>query len=233
MQNFSFSTQISCQIPITQGIHCSQDDISHHIPWKNHKNGFIHRRKNSWTLLLSRNDWIPNYLDHFRSAISSFFSFTKFRKILFANIVEGLDTRMMYGSSMVLTSSHQFWEEIWTNSTYFMVINQLIHQESEIANVQPFTSTPRPLLPKQVLWFRLSWGYLIIIPLIMVMMRFTLQSFASSTSSISAFVTTISPPPLRLSLDVNLLNLTSPLTPHYYHMHIHKISLTHGPSSPP
>ena len=59
----------------------------------------------------------------------------------------------------------------------FMVTNQLIHQESGRSNLQQITSKPRPILPKSILWFQLSWGYLSIIPLIMVMLRFTLQSF--------------------------------------------------------
>ena len=54
-------------------------------------------------------------------------------------------------------------------------MNQLIHQESVTANLQRITSNSVPLLPKPVLWFQISWGCLISIPLIMVMLRFTLH----------------------------------------------------------
>ena len=58
-----------------------------------------------------------------------------------------------------------------------MVNNQIIHQESWTYNVHHLTSNPGLLLPKSVLWFQLSWGDLITIPLIMVMLRFTLKIF--------------------------------------------------------
>ena len=51
------------------------------------------------------------------------------------------------------------------------------HQEIGIDNLQQITSNPEPILPTPPLWFQLSLGDLIIIPLIMVMLRFTLQSF--------------------------------------------------------
>ena len=57
----------------------------------------------------------------------------------------------------------------------FMVMNQLNHQESGIANFLQFTSNPGTLLTKQLLCFWISWGGLIGMPLIMVMLRFTLQ----------------------------------------------------------
>ena len=57
-----------------------------------------------------------------------------------------------------------------------MVMNQMIHQEIVTSNINKFTSKPVTLLPKPVLWFWISWGDLIIIPLIMVMLRFSLQS---------------------------------------------------------
>ena len=55
-------------------------------------------------------------------------------------------------------------------------MNQLIHQDSGTSNLQQFTSNTGTFLPKQVLWFWLSWGDLIIMPLIMVMLSYTLQS---------------------------------------------------------
>ena len=78
---------------------------------------------------------------------------------------------------MFLNSSHRFLEERLISSTPFMVKNQTNHQESVTANLKKFTSNPGPLLQKPSLWFHLSWGDLIIMSLIMVVLRFTLQSF--------------------------------------------------------
>ena len=96
---------------------------------------------------------------------------------VFANAVEGLDTRLMPESSTSLNYSHQVLEEILISSTPFMAKNQLIHQYSERANLRHLTSNTGPLLPKPVLWFQISLGDLIIMPLIMVILRLTLQSF--------------------------------------------------------
>ena len=79
--------------------------------------------------------------------------------------------------SVALTYSHQLLEERWTNSTPFVLTNQLIHQDSGTSNLQQLTSNPGPILPTPALWFQLSWGYLIIMQLIMAMLRFTLQIF--------------------------------------------------------
>ena len=57
----------------------------------------------------------------------------------------------------------------------FIVNNQTSHQESVTYNLQKITLNPGPLLPKTVLWFQISWGHLIIMPLIMVMLQFTIQ----------------------------------------------------------
>ena len=54
---------------------------------------------------------------------------------------------------MDLTYSHQVLEQRLSNSTPLMVINQLIHQESGIANLQKFTSNTITLLPEWVLCF--------------------------------------------------------------------------------
>ena len=51
------------------------------------------------------------------------------------------------------------------------------HQESGTANLQNLNSNTGPLLPKPILSFKISWGDLIILPLIMVILRFNLQSF--------------------------------------------------------
>ena len=56
-------------------------------------------------------------------------------------------------------------------------MNQLSHQESGTANLQDLTPNPGLLLTKSSLWIQLSCGDLIIMPLIMVMFRFTLNSF--------------------------------------------------------
>ena len=56
-------------------------------------------------------------------------------------------------------------------------MNQLIHQESVTANLQQLTSNKVTLLPKLVLSFQLSWVNLITIPLIMVMLKFTVHNF--------------------------------------------------------
>ena len=58
-----------------------------------------------------------------------------------------------------------------------MVKNQINHHDNVTDNHHKLTSNPVHLLPKPVLWFQLSRGDLIIIPLIIVMLRFTLQSF--------------------------------------------------------
>ena len=56
-------------------------------------------------------------------------------------------------------------------------MKQLRHQESRTANLQNLTSNPGPLLPKPVMGFQLSQWDLIIMPLIMVMLISTFQSF--------------------------------------------------------
>ena len=53
----------------------------------------------------------------------------------------------------------------------------MIHQDSVTANLHQLTSNLVHLLPKPVLWFQLSWGDLIIITLIMLMLRLNLQGF--------------------------------------------------------
>ena len=58
-----------------------------------------------------------------------------------------------------------------------MVKKQMNRQESETANLQQITSNTVPLFLSPVLWFQISWVYLIIMSLIMVVLRFTLQIF--------------------------------------------------------
>ena len=84
---------------------------------------------------------------------------------------------MMPVLSVALNSSYQVLEEILINLTPFMVMNQLNHQEIETVNLHQLPSNTEPLLSKPVLWFQLSWGDLIKIPLTMVILVFTLQSF--------------------------------------------------------
>ena len=79
-------------------------------------------------------------------------------------------------SSVDQSSCHQVIKERRTNSTPFMVMNKVTHQEIVISNLQKIITNPGPLLPKPVLWFWLSWVDLIIMPLIIVMLRFTLNS---------------------------------------------------------
>ena len=56
-------------------------------------------------------------------------------------------------------------------------MNQQNRKESGTANLQQFTSNPGPLPPTSLIWFQLSRGDLIIMPLIMVVLIFTLKSF--------------------------------------------------------
>ena len=73
-------------------------------------------------------------------------------------------------------------------------MNQLSHQESETAKLQNLTSKTGPILPKPSLWFHLSWVDLIIMPLIMSILRFTLQIF-------------------QLNPTINLFHIHTPLQP--------------------
>ena len=61
-----------------------------------------------------------------------------------------------------------------------MAINQTNNHESGTANLQQLTSNTEPLFPKQFLWFQISWGDLIIMSLMMMMLKFQLQSFQLS-----------------------------------------------------
>ena len=63
------------------------------------------------------------------------------------------------------------------SSIHCMVMNQMNHQYNGTSNLQNLTSNPVPLLPKPTLRFQLSWGDLIIVPLIMVMLKLPLRSF--------------------------------------------------------
>ena len=83
----------------------------------------------------------------------------------------------MLASYVVQNSSHQVLEERWISSTPFMLMNQMNHQDSGSANLQKLNSNPWPLLLTLSLWFQLSWGDLIIMPLIMMMLNITLHTF--------------------------------------------------------
>ena len=96
---------------------------------------------------------------------------------VFGNDVEELDTDMMPASSMIQNCSHQVFGKIWIRSMHFIVMNQRNHQYNEGASLRKITSNQGFFLPKTTLWFQLSWGDLIIMPLIMVMLSFTLHSF--------------------------------------------------------
>ena len=98
----------------------------------------------------------------------------------------------MCTSSVVQNSSHQVLGEKWISSMHFMVTKQNNHQKNGTANLRQITSNPGPLLPEQTLWFQLSWGNLIIMPYIMVMLKFPPQIF-------------------QLSLSLNQLRIQTPL----------------------
>ena len=98
-------------------------------------------------------------------------------RMIFANNVEVLDTRLIYVSSAALNYSHQVLEEKWISSTPFTIEKQMNRQDSGTSNLQQLTSNQGPLLPKPTLWFQLSRGDLIIIPLITVTLKFPIQSF--------------------------------------------------------
>ena len=57
------------------------------------------------------------------------------------------------------------------------MMNQLSHQESGTYNLQKLTSNTGTLLPTPALWFQVSWVDFIIMPLKIVMLRFTLHIF--------------------------------------------------------
>ena len=71
-------------------------------------------------------------------------------------------------------------------------MKQLNHQEIGTSKLQQFSSNPGPLLQKPGLCFWLSWVDSIIMPLIMVILRFNLQS-------------------LHFNLPLNLLQIRTPL----------------------
>ena len=60
---------------------------------------------------------------------------------------------------------------------HYMVMKQKNHQYNGTVNLRRITSNPGPLLPEPTLWFQLSWVDLIIMPLIIVMLSFTLHIF--------------------------------------------------------
>ena len=58
----------------------------------------------------------------------------------------------------------------------FMVKNQINRKESVTDNLHNLTSNSETFLPTPYLLFQLAWGYLIIIPLIIIMLGFILNS---------------------------------------------------------
>ena len=75
LPELSYITRSNCQIVIKSSINCAKDDIPNQIPWQQRKIWCIYRSKHLWNLSLSRDYWISNNIDHFRSALSSFWSF--------------------------------------------------------------------------------------------------------------------------------------------------------------
>ena len=59
----------------------------------------------------------------------------------------------------------------------FMVKNQMNHKDNGTAKLQQLTSNTGHILPTPALWFQISWGGLIVMTLIMVVLNFTLQIF--------------------------------------------------------
>ena len=80
-------------------------------------------------------------------------------------------------SSVVQNSSYQVLKERLISSIQLMVMNQVNHQDSRIANLQNLTSNPGPLLPTQAMWLQISWGDLIVMTLILVMLNLPLHSY--------------------------------------------------------
>ena len=111
---------------------------------------------------------------------------------VFSNYVEGLETRLINASSVALNYSHQVLEERWISSTPLVVKEKMNYHDSRTANLQTITSNPVSLLSKLDMRFQLSWGDLIIMSLIMIMLRFTLHSF-------------------QLNLTLNLFQIQTPL----------------------
>ena len=64
---------------------------------------------------------------------------------------------------------------------HYMVTNQNNHQENGTANLRHITSNPGTILPEPTLRFQLSWGNLIIIPSIMVILLKAFQLILTMT----------------------------------------------------
>ena len=80
LPDFYSSTWRHCQIVI-------KSDLSLHPRWHISSRCFttteiccLYRRRHSWNILLSRDDWISNNIDHFRLVISSFSPFVIHQK---------------------------------------------------------------------------------------------------------------------------------------------------------
>ena len=80
-----------------------------------------------------------------------------------------------HASFVVLNFFHPILGERRVNQINFKAMNQMNHQECGTSKLRQFTSNPPPLLPRQFLWFHISWGDSIIMQLIMMMSSFTLQ----------------------------------------------------------
>ena len=175
----------------TQGIHYSQDNISNHIPWQQHKIIYLFRGKIHGIYCYIEMIGAPNNLTYsghnynrfctlsstknYTESIQPVIAYLRVWQKTILKFCGKIDTSLIPESYVSTTYSHQVLGERWTNSTTFMAMKQLIHQERGTANLHQFTSNTRSLLPKLALWFWLSWGDLFIVPLIMVMLRFNLK----------------------------------------------------------
>ena len=72
---------------------------------------------------------------------------------------------------------------------------QMNHQESGTANLHQINSNTRPILQKSALWFQISQGELIIMPLIILMLKSPPQSFQLNSTLNPSQIQT----PLRLN----------------------------------
>ena len=192
----------------TQSIHCTQYDISHHIPWQKRKigclhSGYIHELYcyleiiGAPTILTPSGQQSRHFYFHIPSTMiqqlsSQLLQLSAWDGRVFANYVK----RIGYKANVCIIRGPKFLPpSLIRNMNKFVSLpgeEKLIQQESVTANLQQLASNPGPLLPKPVLWFHLSWGDLIILSLIMVMLRFVIHIF-------------------QLNLTLNLFQIQTPL----------------------
>ena len=108
LQDLSSSTWRYCQRVINSNNSlCPIWNISSHSLTKM-EDWLLHRGGGSWNLLLSMNYWIPNYIYHFSSSLSSFWSFN-LHQHWYSN------SPVSYCSSLISTEDY-LWI-LWNNLT--------------------------------------------------------------------------------------------------------------------